>query len=159
MCCLPGASKGRHRFEHAHPDRSRTYAEVLLPQKAASVYKRLTMWRSHWRAESWSWTSTVPTLWWTACRIFWPWNPLPRPSKRATMTPCKPTSTESQPRENWSLTAWPPGALSLLKPGGKNTLDSQAQFVWHLKIWIRNKRFHTRSVQVDRHWFHPNLMG
>lgn len=108
MCCLPGASQGRCRFGHLQPGTD--------PQKAASVYKSVTTQRSYCRAASWSWTSTVPSLWWTACRIFWPWNPLPRPSRRATMTPCKPTSTESQPREKRSLTAWPPGALSLFSP-------------------------------------------
>lgn len=64
-------------------------------------------------AAIWSWTSTVPSLWWTSCRILWPWKPLPRPSRRATMTLSELTSTESQLTEKRSLTAWPPGALSL----------------------------------------------
>lgn len=85
-------------------------------QKGAIADKSITIQTSYCRAASWSWISTVPSLWWTACRIFWPWNPLPRPSRRATMTPWTPTSTESQPREKRSLTAWPPGALSLFSP-------------------------------------------
>lgn len=64
-------------------------------------------------AAIWSWTSTVPSLWWTSCRILWPWKPLPRPSRRATTTLSELTRTESQLREKRSLTAWPPGALSL----------------------------------------------
>lgn len=84
-------------------------------QKVAWASRGITQ-RTYCKAATWSLTSTVPSLWWISCRILWPWKPLPRPSRRATMTLCKLTSTVSHPREKWSLTAWPPRALSLFSP-------------------------------------------
>lgn len=96
----------------------------------------------------WSCTSTVPSFWWTSWRIFWPWKPLPRPSRRATMTSMELTSTESQPKEKRSLTAWPPGALSLWKYCVSDT--------GFLHITFKRKKHSCQSVWKYRtdlaHW-------
>lgn len=67
-------------------------------------------------AAIWSFTSTDPKHRWTSCRILRPWNPLPLPSNRATMTLSELTSTESQSMWNLSVTNWLPGASSLQIP-------------------------------------------
>lgn len=82
-------------------------------------------------AAIWSFTSTDPKHRWTSCRILRPWNPLPLPSNRATMTLSELTSTESQSMWNLSVTNWLPGASSLQIPTHQTqtkTIDNVMHF-------------------------------
>lgn len=93
------------------PLTSNTFQFIVSNQEYIKIEEMFA--HTYSTAAIWSFTSTDPNDRWTSWRILSPWNPLPLPSNRATMTLSELTSTESQSMWNLSVTNWLPGASSL----------------------------------------------